>query len=102
MTMLEVVEPLLRPTTRRVLLKRMGGETMTEGGLLLPDTSIRPSQLAVVLEVGRDVEEDIPLNEVVVVPQFAGTEVQVGDEWYLLLPETEILARYGDGEPTPA
>ena len=61
-----------------------------------PDSSIQPSQEAQILEVGADVDQ-VEAGKVALVPQFAGTEVKFKGEWYLLLPESEIMA-YVEGE----
>tara|TARA_R110000737_G_scaffold345742_1_gene374628 strand:- start:1591 stop:1740 length:150 start_codon:yes stop_codon:yes gene_type:complete len=45
-----------------------------------------------ILEKGSDVSEDIELNRLAVVPQWAGTEVMINDNWYLLLEEEDIMA----------
>jgi co-chaperonin GroES (HSP10) len=50
-----------------------------------------PPQTARVLEKGIDVSEDIELDRLAIIPQWAGTEVKVQGDWYLLLPEEEIM-----------
>jgi co-chaperonin GroES (HSP10) len=37
------------------------------------------------------VSEDIELDRLAIIPQWAGTEVKVQGDWYLLLPEEEIM-----------
>jgi co-chaperonin GroES (HSP10) len=61
-----------------------------------PDSAIQPSQEAQILEVGADVDQ-VEAGKVALVPQFAGTEVKFKGEWYLLLPESEIMA-YVEGK----
>ena len=64
--------------------------------LYTPDSAIQPSQEAHILEVGADVDQ-VEAGKVALVPQFAGTEVKFKGEWYLLLPESEIMA-YVEGK----
>jgi len=64
--------------------------------LYTPDSAIQPSQEAHILEVGADVDQ-VEAGKVALVPQFGGPEVKFKGEWYLLLPESEIMA-YVEGE----
>ena len=76
-----------------MLLQREGNwEEESEGGIVIPDNAVKPPQTARVLEKGRDVSDDIELDRLAIVPQWAGTEIKVQGEWYLLLPEEEIMA----------
>ena len=91
--MIEEIPLDVKPLRKRVLLQREGNwEEESEGGIVIPDNAVKPPQTARVLEKGRDVSDDIELDRLAIVPQWAGTEVKVQGEWYLLLPEEEIMA----------
>jgi|TARA_R110000782_G_scaffold108027_3_gene196460 co-chaperonin GroES (HSP10) len=91
--MIEEIGIEVKPLRKRVLLRREGEvEEETSGGIHLPDLAIKPPQTAMILEKGSDVSEDIELNRLAVVPQWAGTEVMISDNWYLLLEEEDIMA----------
>jgi len=59
---------------------------------MIPDSAVRPPQTARILQKGRDVSQDIEIDRLAIVPQWAGTEVKINDAWYLLLAEEEIMA----------
>ncbi len=91
--MIEEIPLDVKPLRKRVLLQREGNwEEESEGGIVIPDNAVKPPQTARVLEKGRDVSDDIELDRLAIVPQWAGTEIKVQGEWYLLLPEEEIMA----------
>ena len=96
MTILNEIPLTVHPSRKRVLLQRDEVQEHTDSGLLyLPDIAIRPSATAFIHEVGSDVK-DVEPGKTAVVPQFAGTEIKVRGVWYLLLPESEIMAYVED------
>jgi chaperonin GroES len=90
--MIEEIPLNIKPLRKRVLLQREGEwEEESEGGIVIPDNALTPPQTARILEKGIDVSSDIELDRLAIIPQWAGTEVKVQGDWYLLLPEEEIM-----------
>jgi len=90
----------VRPLGDRVLLKRLEAEETTAGGIVLPDTAKeKPKQgevLAVgegkTLESGEKAELQVSEGDTVIFNSYAGTEVTVDGEEYLIMSEDNILA----------
>ena len=90
----------VRPLGDRVLLKRLEAEETTPGGIVLPDTAKeKPKQgevLAVgegkTLESGEKAELQVDEGDTVIFNSYAGTEVTVDGEEYLIMSEDNILA----------
>ncbi len=90
----------IRPLHDRVLLKRIEEKEVKKGGIIIPDTAKEKPQQATVIAVGKGkVLEDgkvLPLDvkegDTVLVGKYAGTEVKIEDEEYLIVREDEILA----------
>ena len=90
----------LVPLGDRVVLKRAEAETTTLGGIVLPDSAKDKPQRGEVLAVGegyvrRDgtkVALTVKAGDQVLFSSYAGDEIKVGDETYLLLRESDILA----------
>jgi len=88
------------PLGDRVVLKRAEAEEKTAGGIVLPDAAKNRPQQGEVIAVGdghlNDKGERIPLTvkegDKVIFSSYAGDEITVGDEDYLLLRENDILA----------
>ena len=84
----------------RVLLRRLGGGDETEGGIVIPETSVeRRSDKAVVVKGGPGLKEDgklipttVEAEEEVILPMYAGTELDIGGETYIIVREPDILA----------
>ena len=95
--MIDQIPLTVHPTRQRVLLQRMAAhDPFADSILHTPDSAIQPSQEAHILDVGAYVDQ-VEAGKVALVPQFAGTEVKFKGEWYLLLPESEIMA-YVEGK----
>ena len=90
----------IKPLGDKVLVKRLEAEEKTPGGIVLPDTAKeKPKQGKVIalgdgkqLESGEKAEFQVKVGDVVLFGSFAGTEVTVDGEEYLLMSEDDILA----------
>lgn len=90
----------LIPLGDRVVLKRAEAEEVTAGGIVLPDAAQdRPQQGRVVAIGDGYVKSDgtkaplsVKAGDNVIFSSYAGEEISLGDEDYLLLRESDILA----------
>jgi chaperonin GroES len=88
------------PLDDKVLVKRLQAEQKTAGGIVLPDTAQeKPRQGKVLslgegkrLENGQRVGFQIKVDDRVLFSSYAGNEVTIDGEEYLLLTEDDILA----------
>lgn len=93
----------IRPLGEKVLIKRVEAEEKTAGGIVLPDTAREKPKRGIVQSVGDgrllDSGKRHPLsvkkNDQVVFTSYAGTEVKVGDEKFIIMDESDILAVVG-------
>jgi len=89
------------PLGERVVIKPIERESQTRGGIYLPDTAKEKPQEGEVVAVGSgrvaDDGKRIPMElakgDRVIYSKFAGTEYKDGDEEYLILRESDILAK---------
>ena len=90
----------LRPLQDRILIKRV--ETQEEeirGGIVIPDTAKEKPQegkvVAVgdgkVLDSGQKVAMSVKEGDRILFGKYAGTEIKLDDEEYLILREDEVL-----------
>jgi len=88
----------VRPLHDRILVKRIKQEEKTKGGIIIPDTAKEKPQEGKVTAVGsgrRDDGKIIPLdvkvgNRVLFGP-YAGSEIKLDGEEYLILREDDVL-----------
>jgi chaperonin GroES len=91
----------LKPLADRVVVKPIERETVSRGGIVLPDTAKEKPQEGKVIEVGegrlsddgKRLPMDVKKGDIVVYAKYGGTEIKVGDEELIILRESDILAK---------
>ena len=89
----------LRPLGDRVVVKALAREAVTKSGIVLPDTAKEKPQegkiLAVgpgkVLDNGKRTALEVEVGQRVLFAKYAGTEVKIDGEEYLILRESDIM-----------
>jgi chaperonin GroES len=90
----------IRPLGEKVLIQRLEAEEVTKGGIVLPDTAKeKPQEGTVValgdgklLDDGTRSEFQVAQGDRVLFASYAGTDIKVDGEEYLLMSESDILA----------
>lgn len=90
----------LIPLGDRVVLQRDAAEETTAGGIVLPDSAQDKPQRGTVIAVGdghtrsdgTKIALTIKEGDAVLFTSYGGEEISVGDDDYLLLRESDILA----------
>lgn len=85
----------IRPLGDRVVVKRVETEEVTRGGIVLAGTSKEKPQEAVVVAAGpgtAEVKMEVQVGDKIIFSKFAGTEVKVDGQEYMILKQDEILA----------
>ena len=88
-----------RPLGDRVLVKRTDEEETSEGGIVLPGSAAEKPSQGEVISAGpgkkNDSGEVVPVNvkagDTVLFGQYAGNEVKVDGEEYLIMSESDIF-----------
>lgn len=83
------------PLHDRVIVKQADAEVKTAGGLIIPDTAKEKPQRGVVIAVGAG-KKDEPLTvkdgDTVLYGKYAGNEISVDGNDYLIMRESDIVA----------
>ncbi len=90
----------LKPLGDRVVVKVLEAEEKTASGIVLPDKAKEKPQegeiMAVgsgkVLDNGTKVDMEVKVGDKVIFSRFAGTDVKVDGEEYLIMRQDDILA----------
>ena len=89
----------LRPLQDRILVQRVEEEAKTKGGIIIPDTAKEKPAEGKIIAVGNgkvgDDGKRIPLElkkgDRILFGKYAGTEVKVDGEEYLIMREDDVL-----------
>ncbi|MCY4449872.1 MAG: co-chaperone GroES [Chloroflexi bacterium] len=93
----------LQPLGDRIVVKAVEQETQTKSGIYIPDSAKeRPQEGSViavgpgrVTDEGNRLEMSVAVGDVVIYSKYAGTEFEDDGEEYLIMKETDILAKVG-------
>lgn len=88
------------PLNDKILVKRLEAEEKTKGGIIIPDTAKeKPKEGRVIslgqgrlLESGERAKFQVKENDRVLFTSYAGTEVKLDGEEYLIMNEEDVLA----------
>ncbi|RUM89945.1 MAG: co-chaperone GroES [Thermodesulfatator sp.] len=89
----------IRPLHDRILVQRLEEEEKTKGGIIIPDTAkekpIEGKVVAVgngkMMENGEVKPLDVKVGDKVLYGKYAGTEVKIGGEEFLIMREDDVL-----------
>jgi chaperonin GroES len=95
-----VTKVKIRPLGDKVLVKRLEAEAMTAGGIILPESAKeKPKRGRVqavgdgkLLDTGERAALSVKKGDEVLFTSYAGTEIKVDGEEFLILDESDILA----------
>ena len=85
----------IKPLADRVLIKAAPAEEKTAGGIIIPDTAKEKPLQGEVLAVGngtKDEEMVLKAGDTVLYGNYAGTEVELDGEKYLIMRQSDVLA----------
>ena len=89
----------LVPLGDRVVLKQLAAETTTKSGIVLPGSEKEKPQQAEVIAVGpgkiedgKEIKMEVKEGDQVIYSKYAGTDVKLDDEEYIIVKQSDILA----------
>jgi len=89
------------PINAHVLVKPLEAAKTTRGGIHLPDSAREKQTDGKVIAVAEDATEEVALGDRVIYKKFAGAEVRVDGEDYVLLPSDDLLVKYVAADEIP-
>jgi len=85
----------IKPLADRVIVKPAAAEEKTKGGIIIPDTAKEKPQKGTVVAAGpgkKDEPVTVKEGDTVLYGKYAGSEITVEGEDYLIMRESDILA----------
>jgi chaperonin GroES len=90
----------IRPLNDKIVVKRVEAEEKTKGGIVLPDTAKEKPKEGVVMSLGNGKLLDsgerakfqVKEKDRVIFSSYAGTEIKIEGQEYLILNEDDVLA----------
>ena len=85
----------IKPLADRVLIKPAAAEEKTASGIIIPDSAKEKPLKGEVLAVGNGTKEEeivVKKGDMVLFGKYAGTELELDGEKYLIMRQSDILA----------
>lgn len=85
----------IKPLADRVLIKPAAAEEKTVSGIIIPDTAKEKPLKGEIIAVGhgtKDEEMVVKAGDHVLYGKYAGTEIELDGEKYLIMRQSDILA----------
>ena len=90
----------IKPLADRVVIKMLEAEETTQSGIILAGTAKEKPQVAEVVAVGpggvvdgKEVKMELTVGDKVIMSKYAGTEVKLDGEEYIILRQSDVLAK---------
>lgn len=83
-----------RPLAGKILVKPIMPEKVTASGILMPESKTEKPLKGEVIAIGKPkgIEEmEVSVGDIVLYGKYAGTEININDETYLLLVQNDVL-----------
>ena len=90
----------IRPLADKVIVQRLEAESVTAGGIVLPESAKEKPQRGKVISVGdgRLLDDgsrskmQLKKNDEVLFTSYAGTEIKISGKDYLIMDESDVMA----------
>lgn len=94
---------MLKPLGDRIIAKALSAESVTPGGIVIPDSAKEKPLEGKVIAVGPGAQldsgkirpMDVKAGDKIIYGKYAGTEVKVGADEYIILRQEDVLATIG-------
>ena len=91
----------LEPLGDRIVVKPLPRDEVTKGGIIIPDTAKEKPQEGEVVAVGpgrvadsgKRIAMEVAVGDKVVYNKYSGTEFKIDDVEYMILRESDIIAK---------
>lgn len=95
------MQPKITPLGDRVVIKPSTREEVTKSGIVIPDTAKEKPQEGLIVAVGpgrlneegKRVAMELKAGDKVLYAKYAGTEIKLDNEEYLILRESDVMGK---------
>lgn len=91
----------LHPINGRIVVQPLAHAEETAGGIVIPDTAQEKRCEGKVIAIAEDATEEVAVGDRVIYKEYAGAEVTVDEQKYVLLQSDDLLVKYVAGDKIP-
>jgi len=88
----------IQPLSGNVLIEQVDAETVSAGGIIIPDAAKeRPSQ-GVIVALAADATDEVSVGDKVIYKKYGGTAITHDGKDYLIVPDGDLLAKFVEAD----
>jgi len=88
----------ISPLSGNILIEINNAEEVTASGIIIPGAAQEKPSEGKVIAVAADADDQIAVGDIVIYKKFSGTELTHDDKEYLIIPDSDILAKYVESD----
>ena len=88
----------IQPLEGNVLLEPVDADTVTSGGIIIPESSKESPAEGTVVALGASATDEIAVGDRVIYKKYGGTSLTHEGSDYLIVPDTDILAKHVESD----
>ena len=89
----------IKPLADKVVVKKLQAEETTKSGIILSSGAQQKPQIAEIIAVGpggvvdgNEIKMEVQVGQKVIISDYAGTDVKLGEDKYIIVKQSDILA----------
>jgi len=88
----------IQPLSGNVLIEQVEAETVSAGGIIIPDAAKEKPGQGVIIALAADASDEVSVGDRVVYKKFSGTPVSHEGRDFLIVPDGDLLAKFVEGD----
>ena len=89
---------VIQPLSGNVLISPLEAETVSKGGIIIPESAKEKPAEGTIVAAAADATSEISPGDRVIYKRYGGTSIQHDGKEYLIVPDTDILAKYVEAD----
>jgi chaperonin GroES len=88
----------IQPLQGNVLIEQAASEEKTSSGIIIPDSAKEKPTEGIVISLAADASDQIAVGDRVIYKKYGGTEISHEGKVYMIVPDSDVLAKYVEAD----
>ena len=88
----------IQPLSGNVLIEPTDAETVTAGGIIIPDAAKEKPSQGIIVALAADASDEVAIGDKVIYKKYGGTAITHGQKDFLIVPDGDLLAKFVEGD----
>jgi len=88
----------IQPLSGNVLIEPVDAETVSAGGIIIPDAAKEKPSQGIVIALAADASDEVSVGDKVIYKKFGGTAISHDGKDFLIIPDADLLAKFVESD----